>query len=591
MRLALLIVVLVLPLIAALAIDRSESRAGLTANYISIETLDPQMMRAAFDVRLAYAMFEGLATYDPYEFTIEPGVAERWSISDDGLTYTFHLRPDAKWSDGKPVTSRDFIVAWRQGMMPDVAPPYVDFLLVIKGARAYQKWCLDSLAALEKITDDQARAEAARGRWQKAQVKFTELVGVRAPDDATLVVTLERPTAYFLDLCGSWPTFPLPAHVVEQYWALDQATGMMGRDPRWTKPGNLVSNGPYMLKHWQFKGQLVMEANPHYHAADTVIEDTVRFIHFNDELSAFYAYRSGSLDVQFGATPLPFTADLIEQQRQGRRRNVNELGAFGTYYYAFNCRPKLADGSPNPFADARVRRAFAMTIDKQALVRDVTRVLQPVSDVFIPRGSIAGYPSPTGLPCVADAADESQRNATIQQARQLLTAAGYPGGAGLPVIDFAYNTGGGHEAVGQAVAAMWQEHLGVKVKLTGQEWKVFLRRRNTGEFMIARYGWFGDYGDPTTFLDLFKTGNGNNDTGFSDPKFDALLDQAAAELDPAARMKLLSEAERYLMADQLPMVPLYQYKLVHLFDPDRVSGVSLHPRNLQMYHRIEVKDD
>jgi oligopeptide transport system substrate-binding protein len=404
------------------------------------------------------------------------------------------------------------------------------------------------------------------------------------------VVELERPTAYFLNLAASWPLFPLPAHVVGPASRLHRSSSMLRRDPQWTKSGRLVSNGPYRLAAWRFKGEVLLEANGQWHAAGSVVERSIRFVHFNDELAMFYAYESGALDVQFGATPLAFMPELLKRKAAGRRNDVHELAAFGTYYYAFNCRPKLPDGRTNPFADVRVRRAFAMTIDKRALVEKVTRLNQPVTSVFIPPGSMAGYESPTGLACLSDARDDAQRRAMIARARALLAEAGYPAGSRMGPVTFTYNTGGGHEAVAQAVADMWHRHLGVRVGLDGQEWKVYLDRRHTGDFMIARSGWFGDYGDPTTFLDLFKTGNGNNDMGLSDPKYDAMLEHAADTLDPSRRLDILRRAEAYVMADCVPIIPLYQYKLVHLFDPGQVRGVSMHPRNLQMYHRIEVRE-
>jgi oligopeptide transport system substrate-binding protein len=387
MRVALLIIVVLLLVVMAAGLERDRDRAGLTAGYISIQTLDPQMMQASFDVRLAYALFEGLATYEPRRFSLRPGVARSWTISDDGLIYTFELRPDAKWSDGRAVTTRDFLLAWRQGLMPDTAPPYAEFLTGIRGARAYQQWCIDSLKAVRAIEDEDERFAQAAHRLAEAERRFERMVGVRAPGERTLVVELERPTAYFLNLAASWPLFPLPAHVVGPASRLHRSSSMLRRDPQWTKSGRLVSNGPYRLAAWRFKGEVLLEANGQWHAAGSVVERSIRFVHFNDELAMFYAYESGALDVQFGATPLAFMPELLKRKAAGRRNDVHELAAFGTYYYAFNCRPKLPDGRTNPFADVRVRRAFAMTIDKRALVEKVTRLNQPVTSVFIPPGS------------------------------------------------------------------------------------------------------------------------------------------------------------------------------------------------------------
>jgi len=588
MRLVLPLVLLVGLLIATVALDAPEPPADLTTGYISLETLDPQMMRAAYDIRVGYAAFQGLCTYDPADFTVQPGVAESWTVSDDGLTYTFHLRDDAKWSDGRPVTADDFLTAWRLALLPDTAPPYAEFLHAMKGAAAYAEATQRSLDAVNAAPADQRRTLAEQ-RVAELPELFAATVGVASPDPHTLVVQLERPLPYFLDLVATWPYFPVPAHVIGQATAINPGTWMYQRDPNWIKPGRIVCNGPYVPTRWRFKSELVLRANPHYHAADTVKSESVRMIWFSDELAMFNAYESGVLDVMFGAGPLDFAAELVEAHRAGLRNDVHGFGAFGTYYYSYNCRPELPGGRPNPFADPRVRRAFSLVIDKRALVEQVTRLRQDVSSVFVPPGSIAGYESPTGLPCVSDAESPGQRAAMIDRARRLLADAGYPDGEGLQIIAMSHNTGGGHELVAQAMKSMWETHLGVTVSIDQQEWKIFLRQRKTGDFMIARSGWFGDYGDPSTFLDLFQSDNGNNDTGHSDARYDRLLAEAATELDPQKRMTLLSDAERYLLNQRVPMLPLYQYKIIHLFDPDRVAGVSTHPRNLQMFQHIEVK--
>lgn len=619
MRLLVILMLVGLLLTLAFAYKGGEERADLTLHYLSFETLDPTMTQASADVRVAYALFEGLCTFDPYDFTVQPGVAERWDVSDDKRTYTFHLRKDAKWSDGRPLTTHDFVTTWRQGMMPDFAPPYADFLMHVKGAKAFQQWCLDELERIKELaqeqldddlmdevrayvrqspidvgldqenTLDEVRSVLARMRVDEAERQFDALVGVRAIDDHTLEVQLDTPCSYFLDLVASWPFFPLPEHVTRQHTKLDKTTHMLRRDPQWIKPETIVSNGPYRLKVWRFKRDVLFEANEHFHTPERVKSKTVRMIWFADDNTAYNAYASGLIDAQIGATPVPYMPEIIKAKRDGKRRDVHEATSFGTYYFAINNRPKLQDGTDNPFKDVRVRRAFTMVVDKDELVKNVTRLHQSVSGVFVPPGSIPGYDSPPGQGCLSDAKDPAERQAMIEQAKRLLADAGYPNGEGLPVIEISYNTGGGHELVSQALAAMWRDNLGIKTSLRGQEWKVFLGQRNKGHFMLARSGWFGDYGDPTTFVDLFRTGHGNNDFGHSDPWYDDFLDEAARETDPAERMKMLRRAEQYVMGEKFVMLPLYQYKLVHLYDPDKVTGVTLHPRNLQMYHYIEVK--
>ena len=569
------LILVVLLIVAAWPTAQIGRRADLNVAYVSIETLDPQRMRASEDIRCAYALFEGLCTFDPATFTIQPGVAERWEVSDDGLTYTFYLRDNARWSNGDAVTAHDFVAAWRQGMMPDISPHYIDFLFYIKGGRAYFDWCRAELERINKITDQAQRLTAARRRIEQAAVQFEQTVGVGTPDPQTVIVQLERPTPFFLEIAACWPLFPLHQPTMDAVCDLNLDTLMLRRDPQWTKPDRLIGNGPYRLAAWRFKQDIRFEANPHYWNRDVVGPQSVRLTNYKDHNTAFLAYQTGALDILFG-TPVGYRDELVKAGREGSRTDIHEVDAYGTYYYAFNCRPKLSDGRANPFADARVRRAFTMAIDKHELVANVTRIHQTVAGAFIPPSAIAGYQSPAGL------------DYDPQAARRQLADAGYPDFSGFMPIVISYNTGGGHEDVAHAVGAMWTEHFGVSVSYEAQEWKVYLNKRNTGDFMIARSGWFGDYVDPTTFLDLFVSTNGNNDTGFNDPAFDELMRRAAESLDPAARYRLLEQAEAYLVDQQLPLAPLFHYKLIHVFDPDRLHNVSLHPRNMHMYHLIRV---
>jgi oligopeptide transport system substrate-binding protein len=575
MRLILTIAILCAVLVGSLLLDRPASRADLTAGYISIETLDPQLTRASEDIRIAYALFEGLCTFDPYTFKVVPGVAQSWDLSDDGRTYTFHLRGNAKWSDGSPVRAQDFAYSWRMGLMPDTAPPYMDFLHYIRGGKAFTDWCIEELARIRQLPVPGQLTQATR-RAAESQAKFDQMVGVRVLDDRTLQVQIERPTPYFLEMVASWPFFPLHPLTLEQATALNADSLMLRRDPQWTEARRMVNNGPYRLADHRFKRYIRLVANPLYWAADRVGPRTVQVTSFNDPMGMFNGYMTGAVDIMFNAQTLPFAPDIVAEQRAGHRDDLVEANAFGTYYYCFNTRPTLPSGAKNPFADVRVRRAFAMAVDKASLVNEVTRLRQTVADVFIPPDSIPGYSSPRGI------------GYDPQQARQALADAGYPEGRGFPPVELSYNTGGGHEPVAQAVGRMWGQVLGVRIVQAGQEWKVFLSRRQAGDFAVSRHGWFGDYSDPTTFLDLFRTGNGNNDAGYTNAVFDGLLDQAAAERDPVKRMAVLSEAERYLLEEEAALCPLYFYKTIHLRRP-WVEGVNNHPRDLQFFHLMRTE--
>jgi oligopeptide transport system substrate-binding protein len=574
MRLFLVITVLCGLLVGSLFLDRPQPRAELTTGYISIETLDPQLARASEDIRIAYALFEGLCTFDPYTFTVVPGVAESWAISEDGLSYTFHLRPDARWSNGEAVTAGDFAHTWRLGLMPDTAPPYIEFIQFIRGGKAFTDWCIAELAKVRALPPGR-QWDAARQRIEAAEQRFAELVGVRVIDDRTLEVHVERPTPFFLEMIASWPLFALHAETIRSATTLNPDTLMLRRDPMWTEPQRIVNNGPYLLEDARFRRHYRLRANPHYWAAERVGPRTVELISFNDVNTWFNGYATGVVDVMLNAQPLSFAPEMVVAQRAGLRGDLVEADAFGTYYYGFNTRPTLPSGAANPFVDPRVRRAFAMAIDKEALVRDVTRLQQTVADTFIPPGSISGYASPAGI------------RFDPQRAKQELAAAGFPEGRGLPPIELSYNSASGHEPVAQAVARMWSQTLGVRIVQSAQEWKVYLNRRQQGDFVVCRHGWFGDYSDPTTFLDLYRTDNGNNDAGYSDAKYDAMLDAAAAERDPARRLTMLTDAERYLLEDQAALCPLYFYKTIHLQKP-HVTGVNNHPRDMQFFHLMRV---
>ncbi len=577
MRLALCVLILIALLALALAWQPPAVRADLRIAYVgSVQTLDPSQMQASQDIRFGYALFEGLTRFNPYTFQVIPGVAERWNVSDDRLTYTFHLRPDARWSNGDPLTAADFADTWRQNLMPDCAGPYHEFLLHLRGGRAFADWCTQSLQAIHAQPDAADRRERAEQRLDEAVDRFVKTVGVNAADDRTLIVQLDRPVPYFLETVACWAMFPLHASVIDSA-ALDEGTWMLRRDPQWTRAGRMISNGPYRLAEWRFKRRIILERNEHDPNAGAVGSPRIAALNFTGHIAAFNAYESGAIDLIFGVAA-PFRAELVEAARDGRRDDIHPTNNWGTYYFTINCRPTLPDGSPNPFADPRVRKALAMAVDKQDIVDHVTRAYQQVAQTFIPPNSIAGYTAPRGLDGSAD------------EARRLLAEAGHPGGDGLPTVVLMYNSGGGHEKVAQAISRMWQERLGVDVTFRVMEWKVFLDARHKGAFTVARSGWFGDYGDPTTFLDLFATGNGHNDAGFSDPHYDDQLARAAAERDPERRLDILAEAERYILQEQVPLIPLYHYRLIHAYDPARIQGVSHHPRNLQMLHRIEKVD-
>jgi oligopeptide transport system substrate-binding protein len=271
------------------------------------------------------------------------------------------------------------------------------------------------------------------------------------------------------------------------------AEGLWAYDPQWTKPDyyhkgypGLIGNGPYVLKNWQFKQRIRLEANPHYWNAAAVRSRSIEIVDIEYGNTAFMVYNQGYVDMMTDVS-MDYTPNLIQAQREGRRNDIHPIPCFGTYEYTFNCRPKLPDGRPNPLHDARVRRALAMAVDKRDLIDNAfPRLSNPVATTFVPPGSIPGYKSPAGLPY------------DPERARAELAAAGYPGGKNFPVLPLLYNTGFQHEVGAQAIKRMWARELGITVDLVGKETKTFAEDKIAGRFAIARGGWFGDYNDPTT---------------------------------------------------------------------------------------------
>ncbi len=534
--------------------------------------LDPQRASWLHDLRIIECLFEPLVKVRLPELDLEPATAERWDVSDDALTYTFHIREDARWSNGDPVTAHDYLYAWRRALMPDFAADYTQLLWHIQGAEAFFQWRTEQLADYLKTTPD--NAEAAAKRVQEAFNRFEETVGLEAVDDKTLRVTLAQPIPYFIDLCGFATFNPVHRASVETWTTINPATGMLVTSLDWTRPGELVSNGAYILERRRFKRDLLLVQNPHYWNVSEMGNTSILERFVEDPQTARLMYEGGEVDY-LPDIPITHTVagNLVQEMRAGRRKDVSVFPAAGTYFYNFNCQETLPDGRKNPFADRRVRLAFSMTIDRRSIVENISRVGQPPANTFVPLGSIKGYDPPVDAGVQYDP----------ERARRLLEEAGYPNGRGLEGLSILYNSGANHELAAQRIKRGWEEQLNVSVALEGVETTVFSHRLKTHNFSIGRAGWFGDYRDPTTFLDKFVTDNGNNDAAYSSAEFDALMRKASEELDPEKRMRLLEEAEAFMLRDQ-PIAPIYQYVLLDIYNPERMK--NFHP-NAWKYRRFE----
>jgi len=600
-------ILLLLAVVATVATDDPARPADLTfINRGDIATLDLQRMSWMQDLRVGRALFEGLVRNDIFtpDYTIRPGVAERWELSPDSRTYTFHLRDNARWSNGSPVTAGDFVYSWRRALLPDTASDYTALFQLIEGGKEFFDWRTKQLEVFGKA--DAGGATDAVALFRETERRFNETVKLKAVDDRTLTFTLVRPTPFFLDLCAFAVFYPVYPPLVSQYERPDPQTGRIALQTGWTKAGTIITNGPFKLVKWRFKRDMRMERSEHYWDPKRISIDSIQIVSMEDPNSQVLAFRSGVVD-WVSDVSAPYRADILAAKHAFYRENqarVDELRArgldpvaidaalppdprnrisifpaFGTYFYNFNCLPKLPDGRDNPFADKRVRKAFALAVDKRRVVEQVRRIGESAVSTIVPVGSIGGYESPKGLGYDPDAA------------RRLLAEAGFPQGRGLPTIDILYTKDGGHEFIAQSIKKDWEETLGVSVSLQQREVKVFRNDLKKQNFMVSRGGWFGDYGDPTTFLDLNRKDDGNNDRKYNSPVFEDLMTRADNETDPAKRLALLTQAERLIVEDDLPMLPLFQYVQMYLFDPHRLTGVSSHPRQEQSVHEMDILGD
>jgi len=488
----------------------SFQRADLVfLNGAEPETLDPALITGQPEGRIAGALFEGLTSFDAAAKPV-PGVAERWEISPDGRVYTFHLRSDARWSNGDPVTADDFLRSWRRALAPETGSEYASQLYHVRNGRAFNQG---------KLHD------------------FSQ-VGLRVLDPMTLEVTLENPTPYFLSLCAFTTLLPVHFSSLERF----------GED--WTKPGKLVSNGAYTLTQWRINDRIRLVKNPRYWNRDKVAIRTVDVLPISKATTAFNFYASGQADLLMDKGLVP--NQLLDELK--KRPDFHADPFLGIYFLRFNCtRP--------PFNDPRVRRAFALVIDKQLLVEKITRAGEKPATSLTPPGT-GGYEPPPGLP------------RDPGEARKLLAEAGYPGGKGFPRISYLYSEGELNEGLAVEMQAMFQRELGVPVDLQRQEWKVYLRSMASLDYDLCRATWVGDYNDPNTFLGCFVTGDGNNRTGWSNLQYDALLADAAREPDPRQRFDLFRQAERLLVSQQAPICPLYYYVGIQFYDGKRLGGIQ-----------------
>lgn len=500
---------LVFTLICLSGCLRSEKKADFVLiNGVEPETLDPALITAQADGRIVSSLFEGLTARDK-NGRIIPGMAESWAISEDGKTYTFTLRENARWSNGDPVSAQDFLYSWKRALLPETASKYSSQFYFIENAEDFNNG---------KITD-------------------FDLVGVKAPDQRTLVVTLCAPTPFFLDLAAFPTLMPVHRATIEQY----------GDD--WIKPGRMVSNGAYRLDKWRINDRIRLLKNPYYYEADQVRLGIVDILPTTQSGTAFNLFYSGDADLILDRGLVP--AMLFGELRKTPFFHSGPILA--VYFYRFNV-------TQPPYDDVRVRRALSMAIDKNRIVEKITKAGEPIAHGMVPPGT-QDYESIVHIPFDPD------------QARKLLAEAGYPEGKGFPRMSLLYNKTDLNEQIATEMQEMWSRELSIQVELVKQEFKVYLSTMSSLDYDLARSSWIGDYNDANTFLSIFVSGDGNNRTGWKNPVFDEFISQANLEPDSLKRKAIFQKAEKVLIEEDVVVLPLYYNVAIHFFDPDKIGGV------------------
>ena len=488
------------------------------------QSVDPHRTEGVPGSNIGRDLFEGLISEAP-DGTVIGGAAESWQVSDDGRTYTFALRRDARWSNGDPVTAEDFVYSLRRSLDPATLSRYTFILNPIVNAEA-----------------------AAAGRLP------TTDIGVRAVDTHTLEIELVNSTPYFLGLLTHSASYPVHPPSIEAHGG------------QYARPGNLVSNGAYQLDEWVVQSHVKLVRNPWYWDNDQTTIDEVWYYPTEDQTAELSRYRAGELDL---------TNSIPKRQLRWIRENLpDELVVapyLGAYYYGFNMTQPPFEGSPE------LRRALTLAVDRKIITGQITAAGEVPSYGWVP--PVQSY---TGQQMPEAAWTQEQR---IEEARRLYALAGYSDENPLRT-QIIYNTQEDHRRIAVAIASMWKEALGVEVEILNQEWKVFLdTRRQRIETEVYRGGWIGDYNDAYTFAELFESNSALNDSGYSNPQYDQLLRDATEEGDTVRRAELLQQSERILLED-LPILPLYFYVSSRMVKPwvgGYTSNIMDHHRSKNFY--------
>lgn len=510
--------------------DKKDSGSSETASSKELNlvipseppSLHPQLATDSTSSAILINVFEGLTRLDA-DGQPQPAMAEKWDVSEDGLTYTFHLR-DAKWTNGDPVVAGDFEYAWKWALNPDNLSEYASVFYPIKGAEAYNN---------------------AAGT--------VEEVGLKAEDDKTLVVTLTHPTAYFLELTAFKTYLPINQKVVE------------GKEDWYAEAGeNYVTNGPFTLDTWKHSDSIVLKKNDGYWDAANVALNTVNIGMVENEATAVTMFKNGEIDY-LGSPYQTVALDAIDGFKADGSLKIDDYAAI--YWYKFNTTDKIT-------GNANIRKALTLAIDRQGLIDNVTKGEQKPALGMVP-SAISGFEEDRGY----------YKDNDIEGAKAALEAGMKELGIKDPKdikVNVSFNTSEAHASIAQYIQEGWAKNLGITVSLDNSEWQVYLEKLNVLDYQVGRMGWIADYNDPYTFLEMYDTAkNGNNDTGWENPKYKELLKQSVAEVDTAKRLEQLKEAEA-IAVSEFPVAPIYYYtnlsveqKYVKNMGPDRLGNIQL----------------
>ena len=487
-------------------VQLAEKQTLVRNNGAEVQSLDPHKIEGVPESNVNRDLFEGLLVTD-VDGHPAPGVAEKWD-NKDFKVWTFHLRKDAKWSDGTPVTAEDFVYSWQRLANPNTASPYASYLQYGHIANID-----DIIAGKKPVTD----------------------LGVKAIDANTFEVTLSEPVPYFYKLLVHPSVSPVPKSAVEKF------------GEKWTQPANIVTNGAYKLKDWVVNERMVLERNPQYWDNAKTVINQVTYLPISSEVTDVNRYRSGEIDMTYNNMPI----ELFQKLKKEIPKEVHVDPYLCTYYYEIN-------NQKAPFTDVRVRTALKLALDRDIIVNKVKN-----------QGDLPAYsytpPYTDGMKLVEPEWFKWSQEKRNEEAKKLLAEAGYTADKPL-TFSLLYNTSDLHKKLAIAVASIWKKNLGVNVKLENQEWKTFLDTRHQGTFDVARAGWCADYNEPTSFLNTMLSDSSNNTAHYKSPAFDKLIGDTLKVADDAQRADLYAKSEQQLDKDSA-IVPVYYYVNARLVKP------------------------